>query len=170
MLDEQLHIALSGLTDGEVLSIVMNTPGRSGLEAWRRLNKRFDPQSPGKKRSALTRLMNPAQVPLKQLSAAIGKWWELVRNYEDARKTTVDDDVKCVALAALCPDALQHHLHMNTGRLNTSELMLEEVQLFLAAEEAKTSSGPAPMDVDAITEAKAAGQPYFLLRLFFQRW
>ena len=43
----QLYGALSSLLEGEALSIVMNTSDRNGLEAWRKINARLDPQNPG---------------------------------------------------------------------------------------------------------------------------
>ena len=45
-----LYTALAELCEGEALKIT-NTPNKLGLEAWRKLNKRYDPQTSGAKRS-----------------------------------------------------------------------------------------------------------------------
>ena len=54
----QLYTALIQLTEGESLSIVKNSK-KSPYEAWRRLKKRFDPATGGRKRNLLRTILNP---------------------------------------------------------------------------------------------------------------
>ena len=85
-LSKQVYTALAALTDGEALSIVMNDPARNGLECWRRLNRRFDPQTAGRHKNAMSAILAVKSVGLKELPAAIERWEQKVRHYEDSAR------------------------------------------------------------------------------------
>ena len=107
-MSKQVYTALAALTDGEALSIVMNDPARNGLECWRRLNRRFDPQAAGRHKNAMSAILAVKSVSLKELPAAIERWEQKVRHYEDSSKKAVSDDVKTAALTEMCPLSLIH--------------------------------------------------------------
>ena len=44
-INPQVYVALAELLEGEALDIVKNTTRGQGLEAWRKLVRRFDPQT-----------------------------------------------------------------------------------------------------------------------------
>ena len=46
-INPQVYVALGELLEGEALDIVQNTTRGAGLEAWRKLVRRFDPQTVG---------------------------------------------------------------------------------------------------------------------------
>ena len=58
----QVYVALTKLLEGEALDTVQNTTRGAGLEAWRKLVRRFDPQTTGRKRTLLRRILNPGTV------------------------------------------------------------------------------------------------------------
>ena len=58
-INPQVYVALAELLEGEALDIVQNTTRGAGLEAWRKLVRRFDPQTVGRKRTLLSRIINP---------------------------------------------------------------------------------------------------------------
>ena len=68
--------ALADLLEGEALDIVQNTTRGAGLEAWRKLVRRFDPETVGRKRTLLSRIINPGTVKVHELSRAIEPWVE----------------------------------------------------------------------------------------------
>ena len=81
---KQVYTVLASLTDGEALSMVMNVLGRNGLESWRRLNRRFDPQTAGRRKNAMQEILAAKPVSLKELPATIEKWEARIRHYEES--------------------------------------------------------------------------------------
>ena len=57
----QVYVALAELLEGEALDTLQNTTRGAGLEAWRKLVRRFDPQSTGRKRTLRSRILNLEQ-------------------------------------------------------------------------------------------------------------
>ena len=55
-INPQVYVALAELLEGEALDIVQNMTRGAGLEAWRKLVRRFVPQTVGRKRTLLSRL------------------------------------------------------------------------------------------------------------------
>ena len=80
-IDPQVNVAFAELLEGEALDIVQNTARGAGFEAWRKLVRRFDPQTVGRKRTLLSRIINPGTVKVHELSRAIDQWEERVRSY-----------------------------------------------------------------------------------------
>ena len=66
----QLKTVLAHLCEGESWSIVQNC-GRNGLEAWRRLHRRFDPLTGGRRRNLLRAIMAPQRVEMEELGSAL---------------------------------------------------------------------------------------------------
>ena len=81
-INPQVYVALAELLEGEALDIVQNTTRGAGLQAWRKLVRRFDPQTFGRKRTLLSRIINPGTVKVHVLSRAIEQWEERVRSYQ----------------------------------------------------------------------------------------
>lgn len=134
----QIHTALTQLTDGESFDIVVNAGAGNGLEAWRKLHRRFDPATGGRKRNLLRGIMNPGRCKFSELGAGLVKWEEMVKRYE-ARKNdkgvreTLSEDLKMSSLESLVPEDLEKHLLMNQSRLKTYELMREEIVAYVEA-------------------------------------
>ena len=61
-INHQIYVALAQLLEGEALDIVQNTARGAGLEAWRKLVRRFDPQTVGRNWTWLSRILNPGTV------------------------------------------------------------------------------------------------------------
>ena len=69
-IQRQLYLALVQLMEGEALGIVRNC-SRSpfkGLEAWRRLIRRFGPHNIGSQRNILSKVLHPGQSKMTDLS------------------------------------------------------------------------------------------------------
>ena len=57
--DPKVYVALAELLEGEALDIVQITARGSRMDAWRKLVRRFDPQTVGRKRTWLRRNLSP---------------------------------------------------------------------------------------------------------------
>ena len=134
---EQVHVALLALTESESFDIVLGV-APSGLEALRRLVRRWDPLSGGKRRALLRHILLPDRCKLQDLPAGLEKWEELVRRYEKSKSSgtttaALDEDIKTAALGALVPSELEQHLAMNRARLITYEQVRNEIQAYIEA-------------------------------------
>ena len=63
--NSQVYVALAELLEGEALDFVQNTSRGAFVEAWRKLVRRFDPQTTGRKRTCLSRILNPGTVKVR---------------------------------------------------------------------------------------------------------
>ena len=160
--DSQLFSALSSLVKGEGFDIVTNTESRSGLDAYRRLARRFDPATSGRRRNLMKQVLNPGQYGNDKLRQAIEKWEKLVREFENKRGTdgarkTIDEDIKIGVLQEMIKDkALQDHLFLKPQ--NTYEATRREVMDYLEAKVKVDEDGVAPMDIGYFAKAKGKGK------------
>ena len=91
---QQLHTALMALTSYEANDNVTNSR-KNPLEAWRRLQKRYDPITGGRKRNFLRTIRSPGRCSLVELQAGIERWESYVSRYEKNMKDKLDDPVAC---------------------------------------------------------------------------
>ena len=85
-LTRQLHTLLSWITDGESFDIVNATESWNGLEAWRKLSRRWDPATAGRKRNLLQQIINPGRCKLADLQGSLERHELLVQRYERTRR------------------------------------------------------------------------------------
>ena len=162
-IDRGMYALLAQTTDGEAMDIVRNTIPRSGLEVWRKLNKRYDPQTVGRKRALLSRILNPGVSKLSELSAAIEQWEARVRVYTSraGAERSIPDDVRTGILIEMTPDVLKQHLYLNQNRLDDYDKVRSEIATYLESRHGKEAiekdGGPQPMDVGAMTKGKGKG-------------
>ena len=149
-INSQVYVALAELLEGEALDIVQNTTRGAGLEAWRKLVRRFDPQTVGRKRTLLSRIINPRTVKVHELSRAIEQWEERVRSVQSARKNS--DDVRSGILTEMCPEHIKTHIHLNLTRLPDYASVRSEIETFREARQ--SSSNPDAMDVGSLNGQK----------------
>ena len=55
----QVFAVLQNLLEGEAFTIVHNCPKGNGMEAWRKINKRYDPATGSRKGSLLRHILSP---------------------------------------------------------------------------------------------------------------
>ena len=148
----QVYVALAELLEGEALDIVQNTTRGTGLEAWRKLLRRFDPQTVGRTRASLSRIINPGTVKLHELSRAIEQWEERVRSYQSRARETNSDDVRSGILTEMCPEHIKTHINLNLIRLPDCASDRSEIETFLEARQ--SSSNPDAMDIGSLNRQK----------------
>ena len=120
------------LTSYEVSDIVANSR-KNPLKAWRRLQKRYDPTTGGRKRNLLRTIISPGRCSLLELLAGIERWGSYVSRYEKKLKDKSDDEIKLANLEALVPEELEMHLIFNSSRLRTFEDARLEVVAYVDA-------------------------------------
>ena len=87
---QQMHSALIALTSYEANDIVANSR-KNPLEAWRRLQKRYDPTTRGRKRNLLRTIISLGRCSLLVLQAVIERWESYVSRFEKKMKDKLDE-------------------------------------------------------------------------------
>ena len=137
-------MALLALTESESIDIVLGA-APSGLEALRRLVRRWDPLIGGQRRALVRQILVPDRCKLLDLPAGLEKWEELVRRYERRKSSgtttaALDEDINTAALEALVPSELEQHLAMNRARLITYAQVRSEIQAYIEPAEVNSHS------------------------------
>ena len=175
-IDSQLYAMLQTLCEKEAFTIVRSAGKNLGLEAWRRLVKRYDPTTGGRRRSMLRHILTPQKVTkIEELSAAVEVWEESVRQYESRKKSdgsrhVLDEEIKIAVLEHLCPTEIERHLQLNQQRYTGYSDVRSELVMYLETRlgtrmktfslESKSSDtgGPAPMDIGGFGKSGKDGK------------
>ena len=129
---QQMHTALVALTGHEANDIVANSR-KNPLEVWRRLQKRYDPTTGGRKRNLLCTIISPGRCSLLELQGGIERRESYVSRYEKKLNDKLDDEIKLAGLESLVPEELEKHLILNSNRLRTFEDARLEVVTYVEA-------------------------------------
>ena len=127
------------LVEGESFDILVCSGSGEGLEAWRRLHKRWDPLTTGRERGLLREILSPGRAKLVELQGAVERLEDLMRRYtqrRDARNGqchTLAEDIRMAALEAPLPEELERHCQLQRSRLDTYQKLREEVVLYAEA-------------------------------------
>ena len=167
-INAQLFAVLQSLCDKEAFNIIRSAGRSNGVDGWRRLVKRFDPFTGGRRRTMLQHLISPSKVTkLEDLSQAIETWEDQLRIYESRRKADgtrhrLDDEIKIAVMEKLVPTELEKHLQLNRTRYTSYDDVRAEVVLFLESRlghrpKMANPGDPNAMDVGAF-EQKGKGK------------
>ena len=131
MLADQLYTVLMTLVEGESFDILVGSGSGEGLEAWRRLHKRWDPLTTGRARGLLREILSPGVAKLVELQGAVERLEDLMRRYTQRRDAWSGQrlDTRTAALEALLPEELERHCQLQRSRLDTYQNLREEVVL-----------------------------------------
>ena len=138
MLADQLYTVLMTLVEGESFDILVGAGSGEGLEAWRRLHKRWDPLTTGRARGLLREILSLGRAKLVELQG-VERLEDLMRRYtqrRDARngqRHTLAEDIRMAALEALLPEELERHCQLQRSRLDTYQQLREGVVLYAEA-------------------------------------
>ena len=144
-INPQIYLALAELLKGEALDIKQNTTRGAGLEAWRKLARRFQLQTVGRKRTSLSRILDPRTVKVHELSRAVEQWEELVRSYQSRAREIISDDVRSGILTEMCLEHIKTHVHA---------AVRSEIETLREARQ--SSSNPDAMDVGSLNGKKGS--------------
>ena len=167
--DARLYTILRATTEGIPFDLVENVVKGRGLEAWRLLHRKYDPNTGGRKRVILNALANPERSSFDNLGAALERWKSLRSRYNRKKdqfglREQLPESLAMNALEKLVPKELETHLLLNYSRFKTFEDMESEVVTYMEAKTgskltvsgnfSKPSGGDsAPMDVDSLVKA-----------------
>ncbi|CAK0850901.1 unnamed protein product [Prorocentrum cordatum] len=135
----QLYAALISTTaDGsESNDLVTGAPDGNGLEAWRKLHRRWDPTTGPRKRLILRSIISPPKCNAEELGSALEKWIQQIGKYERRQGedglAELPEDIKMAALEMLVPQDIENHLVLNKHRLVTFQDSLNEVMTIVEA-------------------------------------
>jgi hypothetical protein len=138
--------------------LVKGTKKSLGLEAWRKLSRKFDPNNPVANLRLLRKILRPTVATNETLISSI-EWWEQeYSRYADRTKETLSESMRKATLHAMCPPELANHLDLHIQRLDTYDLLKSEIERYMEQVVARTS-GPAPMDIGSLhNEHKRKGK------------
>ena len=110
-----MYSCLMALTFDESFDITVGAGAGEGIEAWRRLAKRWDPLTAGRARSLLRDILAPQRVKLPELQAALERLEEQMRRYTGRRDASgayhpLAEDIKMSSVEALLPEDLEKHV------------------------------------------------------------
>ena len=97
---QQMHTAFMALTSDEANDIVSNSR-KNPWEAWRRLRKRYDPTTGGRKRNLLRTIISPGRCSLLELQEVIERWEPYVSRDEKKMKDKLDDEIELAGLESI---------------------------------------------------------------------
>ena len=131
--ESNVYAILSTYTSGEAKSLVRQAKRPHGMEAWRLLQIRFNPNTIGRQRAHLIKITNPAEgVSIDKLGAEIVAWENRICDFESRPGADrVSDSVKMAAIVQMCPNKLREHLQLNAGRYTNYLEIREEVFSYL---------------------------------------
>lgn len=136
-IDVQIYAILQTLCEKEPFQIVRSAGKSKGLEAWRKLNRRFDPSTGGRRGAMLRTILSPPKCQkIDNLWASVESWEEAVRQYEhrkraDGTRHQLDDEIKCSILEQMCPVEIERHLQLNRSRYTDYNDVRSELVLYL---------------------------------------
>ena len=149
-MDKQVYAAISQLMEGEAEDIVRNTEPKSGLEAWRKLIKKYDPMASGRRRNLMNQILQPPKCKIQELQSGLEKWETLIRVYErrrgaDGQTGKIPEDIKIGVITEMCPDVLKTHLQLNQDKFRDYSDVRMQIMNYLEVK--VNSDGPVPMDI-----------------------
>ena len=95
--------------------------------------RRFDPQTTGRNRTLLSRILIPGTVKVHELSRATEQWEELVRSYQSRAGEKNSGDVRFGILIEMGPEHIKTHIHFNLTRLPDYAAVRSEIETFFEA-------------------------------------
>ena len=154
---QDLAVTLSYLLDGEAEAILCNAGEGFGLDAWRRLQQRFDPRSKARDLVDTQRIVKPPQCrTMSDILPALERWEEALRQMNEANRPP--PLIKMGIAIGMCPPKLQEYLQDQEDRLQTyADLRAEiirKVDLSEVTKEYNTKhdkNGPSPMDIGGLS-------------------
>ena len=122
-----LHSRLESVTSGEAAGIV-ELSGGNGVEAWRLLDKRFDPHTDGRMVDLIKRIFvfRVSDKP-ENVQADIVAWEQMVADLSRDHQETFSPNIKRAFLSAILPSWLAMKITEHMDRLKTYEKVKEKV-------------------------------------------
>ena len=121
-----LAIALTYVLEGEAEAILTNSGDGNGLEAWRRLQQRFDPRSNARDLVDTQRIIKPTPCKtMQEVLPALEKWEDSLRQMNDANRPP--EMMMMAIVIGMMPAKLQDYLQDLEERIRTYAQLRAEI-------------------------------------------
>ena len=150
-LSAALFNILGTLVKGEPLQM-LHTSNFSGLEAWRKLSKRYSPTTPMRGMQLMMATINPGKAKkLEEVATHIDKWEAKVLALSRDFNEKLSDKMRSAILISMLPSDLQHALIQQADKFTDFKSTKDRVATIVEAKLALKS--PDAMDCDTIHRA-----------------
>lgn len=150
-LNKHLLTLLTALCEDGAFTLVQNGRPNGGLDSWRRLTRRYDPQTPMKSVFALMKLLSQVAVPLERLLETIEAWEESYRVWAQSSKMDLPDIVRQMALIMMTSEPLRGHIELTIENYDDYDELRTYIERFVTTKMAK--NGDNDMDIGALTSS-----------------
>ncbi len=108
----ELYALLANATEGEAtVNYVQTTTEENGLEAWRKLTRRYGEVLPAHSAIDVQKLMNPRRARMEDIEEEITRWLDLERQTKVQKQSNaLPEDFRKEALLQMCPENLEKEL------------------------------------------------------------
>ena len=139
---------LGTMVKGEPLQILYNS-NFSGVEAWRKLTKRYSPTTPMRGMQLMMATINPGKAKrTEDISGFIDKWETKVLALSRDFKETLSEKMRAAILISMLPPELQNTLVQQADKITDYKTTKDKI---IGTVEAKLAlKDPDSMDVDAV--------------------
>lgn len=136
IINNQLYTVFAANTGEEPKLIIQSTPSGMGLEAWRRLNQRYDMRAKGMSNAGMKVIMKYSSEKtkdMKTLNRRIEKLEGRMRRYELTTKNRIFDDMKISLISGMCPNTSGEHIELNSTNFNSYATVRNEIMNHIVA-------------------------------------
>ena len=174
---EQPYSILTGLLRGRPLKILRSVSERNGYEVWRQLIVQYSPKTKGRAISVLSAFMNfPAFDKSKTFLENIQSLERVRTEYRKVAGIDIGDDLQLSVLIRCLPKYLQQHIQLQLTESSTYQNVRDAVLSYETVTQSwsekkvltelgvvgsyatGSSSGQAPMEVDAVQQFGGYGK------------
>ena len=150
LLGAALYDVLATITKGEAFMVVQGAQEAGGLEAWRRLNEKYSPNTPAAALTALKRVMNPVRVKhFKELPKRIEEWEIQVQNLAKEHDEKLSERMKVAAILQMCPTDIEDIVYQNAESMDKYTTARDKIKGLVSNRVASADCGGVPMDIGA---------------------
>ena len=149
-----LFLILVMLTEKAALRIVQAVHDTNGADALRLMYRRYNPLTQERMLAKLNEVLQvDSGTDERTYMDNVVQWEQRIHEFETVSRETLPENVKRAIITERSPSAIRTHLLVNDQTLTRCATVRAAIEAFLAVGRkwGPDHSGPAPMDVDAMT-------------------
>ena len=165
-INETVYNCLKDHVEAESLDIVESAGKGQGLEAWRRLNRRWDPMATGSSDQLWKSIQNLGIARVEDLMGAIERLEDLFAAYlrrvkAEGDVAELDEDTQMASLESLLPKEMEQHVQLNRTKLTSYTLLRAEIMKELRRYKSPEDEAEVGLEAMKIKErSRGKGQGY----------
>jgi len=136
----------------EPLQVVRSVEDMEGMEAWRKVFRKYSPKTMARAVRLVGQVTNPPKVVvLGKAESELDRWEELVRTLKKDFNEEFSDTVKVGIVTAMMPASVQELVYQSIGAKVKYDDVIQKIRAVISNKVAMMEgSGPAPMDVGEV--------------------